>query len=170
MDRKTFQQVALARIEVASADIPKEQRDYFVQDMWVHMLGADVYAVFERTHAEDPTTSIGSFLNITIFRARQNWLDRQRFRDQGHAIPTDPGSDLFLDIPSDDAPDVRIEAEQALTGLIASLEAADYTQDEINTVVDGLREGLTKAEIARSVGRSPQSFGYFFTKSRLAAA
>ncbi len=137
--------------------MPENQREDFAQDMWVLILGADLKC--------PPGSSLASFLNLTLFRARENWMARQRFRQQGQEEYEASPPDAEPATPAD----VTVEAQEALRELVASLTEASFTEDEIATVVEGLREGLTQKDIALSLGRTPQGLNYHFKKFRFAA-
>lgn len=160
MDPQTFNQTLKSKIDEYALDLPPGQREDFAQDMWVLLLALGP------TVPRENKTALAGFLSITLFRSRENWTARQRARARGQ--------DRFevasagLDEPSP-TPDVQLEAEEALRDLVESLKTSGLSEDEIGTVVDGLRDGLTQKEIALSLGRTPQGLNYHLKKFRPAA-
>jgi len=164
MDQKTFHLVASARIEEFAEDVPSDLREEFVQDMWVHLLGINALKLFDEKG--ECAANLGGFLSLLLFRARVNWLVSQRTRARG--VATDPAD--FDSLASTDlSPSARHDARVAVRQLLSTLTEAAFTEAEIDKVMEGLENELTLADIARSIGRSPQSFHYHVLKVREAA-
>ncbi len=153
MDRN---KAVAAKINEYALGIPEDCREDFIQDMWVLMLTVEL-----------PPTNLLSFLNITMWRSRENWLSREFYRGRrreqfeaaftGNEASEQPG------------PDARMETAEVLRDFVASLSMARLTDLEVQTVVDGFLNGLTQSEIAASIGRSPQAFYFYMKKFRVAA-
>ena len=154
-------QVVNAKIQEYAEAVPPEHREEFVQDMWVLILDADLPEVA-------PNSNLTSLLNITLFRARDNWLDRRRYRDSKQE---ESDTRFTEDSPSPSAlQDIAYEAEESLANFVASLnEFGNFTEEEVQTIADGLRDGLTQKEIASSLGRTPQALHYHVKRCRIAA-
>lgn len=153
MDPKLQQLIAKKIDEFADA-IEPESRDDFVQDMWVRMLTVEL-----------PDTGVASFLNLLLYRARFNWLERAGFDARWAEQRTTLSGEEQGHLPG---ADITVEAVEALRGLVASLQAGGFPEAEISLVVDGLLHGLTHSEIAASLERSPQNFQHHVNKFRAA--
>ena len=145
-----------AKIKEYAAGVPEGQREDFMQDMWVLLLAIQ---------PECPEgSSLASFLNLTLFRARENWVARQKYRSRGE----ESFDESTAEPDADPAADVQVEANEALRDLVESLRES-FEDHEVEVIVDGLRDGLNQKEIAALLGRTPQSLNYHIQKFRFAA-
>jgi hypothetical protein len=141
------------KITKYAAEVPAKLREDFTQDLWVHTL--------ELLNMPDPPAV--PTLNIIFFRFREQWTRQRMNRALKEA--GEPESEPSCTGTADEG----IDAQKALRGLAKSLEKAHYTPQEIETVVEGLRDGLTQKEIAEQVNRSPQLLNIHFNNFRSAA-
>lgn len=137
------------KIKEYAEGVPEGLREDFAQDMWALLLSTDL---------TNPGNGLASFLNLTLFRARENWLARQRFQ----ARRREEFEACHVEEPQTGA-DVTLEAEEALQGLVESLSEA-FEDYEVEIIVEGLRDGLTQKEIAALLGRTPQGLNYHLKK------
>jgi DNA-binding CsgD family transcriptional regulator len=63
----------------------------------------------------------------------------------------------------------QYNAKEVLQHIVSVLKEAQFTEVEIQTVVEGIREGASQKEIAIAIGRTPQGFNFHWKKFKLAA-
>lgn len=150
MDPKALREVIGPKIDKYAATVPPRLREDFVQDMWVFALDGLIKA-FETSTA--PMGEIKGDIDLALFRRRESWVGKAK-RRAGCEQPEE--ASLEPSAPSQAS--ARVDAKQALRGLVKSLEKARYSPEDIQTVIQGLCDGLHQKEIAERVGRSPQLF------------
>ncbi len=163
MDPTTFDRTIAEKINEYAKPIPRSQREDFCQDMWTVALAANLRQLVQEL--DGPPTKVGAFLNVTFFRARENWLTRRRIYNRKR----DAFEALAHDEPLAPRPDLKVEIEQGLRDLVASLKAARYSEQEIDIVLQGLKDGEMQKDIAEKVGRSPQLLNLHLASFRSAA-
>ncbi len=134
--------------------------------MWVTLLGIDVERMLADERRNGPASALTSFLNLTLFRARMNWLDTREYRGR-HEEMFEPTTGR--EVSTEATPDLFLEAKDAIDEIVRSLQGTPLTEVEILLVVEGLRDGLTQAEIAASLGKTPQTFHNYVKRIREAA-
>jgi hypothetical protein len=153
MDPATSQRID-EKISEYAEELPESQREDFAQDMWVILLGVEL-----------PTGgALTGFLNLTLFRARENWKDRKRFHEPVlNAVEASTVED-----PEAVSAETTLEAVEAMHEVANTLTEAGFSKAEIAVVMEGLRDGLTQKDIAVALGRTPQGLNYHMKKLRAA--
>ena len=164
MERKQLHRLIASKLTEYSQGVPEDLREEFVQDMWITLLGIE-----EKLQNEErvgPASGVASLLNLTLFRARWTWLEAQHYRQRKEEalFESASGQEPSLDV----AADVRLEAQDAIRDIITTLRASALTEDEVVIVIAGLRDGLTLAEIAACLGKTPQAFHHYVKRLRAA--
>lgn len=149
---KTFDVVASAKIEEFAKGVPSALREDFTQDMWVHLLGIP----------RDDLAGSGS-LNLILFRARNNWLGKQRMREQVALVEPE----VLDEMPSPERAPQGFDAEVAVKRFRESLSTV-FSEETVEKVITAVEGGTPLAEIARSLGKTPQAFHYYVKRARAA--
>jgi len=163
MDEKTFRLVATARIDEIAKQVHPDSREDFVQDMWVHLLSVDAFRAFHEKDLPPGQANVGSFINLVLFRAQDNWMAKHRSSTRG--VPTDP--EVFDEIAAESDVDDAHDAGVALRLLREALTAR-FQPEEVELVISGLKNGETQLDIAKQLGQVPAVFYYYFMKARSA--
>jgi hypothetical protein len=147
--------------------VPEEAREDFEQDMWVML--AEI--VQNGTYELSPLTSTSCPLNLILFRARANWLDKRSFEERSRQEYEETYVEPKGSVPS---PEVAYEAEEALHGLAKYMSRKylmrNFDRADIETIVEGLKNGESKASIAAALEMSPQNLDFYLIPFRKKAA
>ena len=134
-----------------------------MQDMWVHLLNVDAFRMFHEKDLPPGQANPGSFINLVLFRAQDNWMAKHRSRSRG--VPTNP--EVFDEIAAESVVDDVHDAGVALR-LLQDALATRLPPADVKLVIEGLKNGETQLDLQKSLGQGPSFFNYYIKKARSA--
>jgi hypothetical protein len=163
MESKQLQRIIGAKVVEYAQGVPSAQRGDFIQDMWVTLLGIGIERALRDKLSEGGASAIDPFLNLILFRTRDNWLDK-RCRHQKRRVSFEQATTACAATTTEDMHarlEARAEAREVAENLRVSLRASGFSKEETQLILEGLRDGLMFTEIAASVGMPAPNLYYY---------